>query len=86
MDYAGYSLCSVEDSWTGQNTYHTQIFLIKPFRLVWPCGPLPSTKLDFAVCAVCSGLIGLTTQDNQTRWIGSYDQVVVLAKAFQLHK
>ena len=52
MDYDGYALCSVESSWTGQSTYHTYIFLVKPFKLVWLCEPLPPITVDFTMCAV----------------------------------
>ena len=61
MDYAGYALCSVENSWTGQGAYHIYIFLVKPFKLIWLCEPYPSIKIDFAICAVLLGLIGLTS-------------------------
>ena len=52
MDYADYALCSVEMSLTGQTAYHTYIFLVEPFNLVWLCEPLPPIKVDFAICAV----------------------------------
>ena len=50
MDYAGHALSSVENSWTAQSAYHSNIFLVKPFKLVWLCEPLPPIKIDFSIC------------------------------------